>query len=55
MPVELQKKVFEDVEEFPIGMDEAKEIRLKLMEERSIHGSKQDELFKAREFSLSEH
>jgi hypothetical protein len=34
LPLELRDQVFEGVEEFPITLDEAKEIRLELMEER---------------------
>ncbi|KAJ2936892.1 hypothetical protein H1R20_g204, partial [Candolleomyces eurysporus] len=34
LPLELRDQVFEGVEDFPITLDEAKEIRLELMEER---------------------
>ncbi|KEQ79691.1 hypothetical protein M438DRAFT_377976 [Aureobasidium pullulans EXF-150] len=38
LPNELMEKVFEDVQDFPISMDEAKEIREALMEERGPIG-----------------
>ncbi|THW89927.1 hypothetical protein D6D15_04929 [Aureobasidium pullulans] len=38
LPNELMEKVFEDVRDFPISMDEAKEIREDLMEERGPIG-----------------
>lgn len=38
LPNELMEKVFEDVRDFPISMDEAKEIREALMEERGPIG-----------------
>lgn len=55
LSTELKDKVFMDVDDFPIGMDEAKEIRLKLMEERStgVYAGEKD--FERTEFSLCEH
>jgi hypothetical protein len=52
---ELKEKVFESVDEFPIGMQEAREIRLKLMEERSVYVTKHKNAFEHTEFSLCEH
>jgi hypothetical protein len=55
LATEIQDKVFEDVDDFPIGLDEAKEIRLKLMEERKKYVVMQTEGFEAITFSLCEH
>jgi hypothetical protein len=52
---ELKDKVFDDVEDFPIGMDEAKELRLKLMEERTQYVIASERAFKKNVFSLCEH
>jgi hypothetical protein len=52
---ELQEKVFESVDDFPIGLDEAKEIRLKLMDERKEFVVLQNEGFQSTTFSLCEH
>ena len=54
LSTELRDKVFEGVEDFPIGMDEAKTIRLELMKERSIHGQQQNAAFEAPVFHLCE-
>lgn len=51
---ELKEKVFENVD-FPIGMDDAKEVRLKLMEERSSYVGEQNVVFEQERFSLCEH
>lgn len=55
LPRELQNKLMEDVDDFPIGLDEAKEIRLKLMEERKKFVIHQNNGFEAASFSLCEH
>jgi hypothetical protein len=55
LPRELQGKIFEGVEDFPIGLEEAKEIRLELMEERKVATVQADEAFRLYEFSLCEH
>ena len=47
--------MFEKVDDFPIGMEEAKELRLKLMEERKRFVVQQSEAFEANEYSLCEH
>lgn len=55
LPKELQDKTFDEVDEFPISMYEAKEIRLRLMEEREKYVMDQDEAFRSYELSLCEH
>lgn len=55
LPRELGDLVFGAVEDFPMGMEEAKEIRLKLMEERKASVSIQDQQFEEEIFSLCEH
>jgi len=55
LATELQDKVFEDVDDFPIGLDEAKEIRLKLMDERKEFVVRQTKGFEGVTFSLCEH
>lgn len=52
---ELREKVFQAVDDFPIGMDEAKELRLLLMEERKARGDEAADSFLSSEFSLCEH
>lgn len=37
MPKEIVDQVVEDVEDFPISLEEAKELRLELMEERKVY------------------
>jgi len=55
-PVELQGAVFDGVTDaFPFGLDEAKDLRLKLMDERKTFAIKRDEAFAAMEISLCEH
>lgn len=55
LPVELQDHVFGNVEDFPITLEDAKEIRLELMDERKHLMIKHGEAFVASEFSLCEH
>jgi hypothetical protein len=55
LPAELQKIVFDDVEDFPTSMDKAKEYREKLMEERKKFVLKHQKDFAAAEISLCEH
>ncbi|RDB26315.1 hypothetical protein Hypma_006638 [Hypsizygus marmoreus] len=45
LPVELQEQVFGDVEDFPIGLKEAKELREMLMEERKKYVVEHDKAF----------
>ena len=56
LPVELQDAVFDGVTDgFPFSPDEAKDMRLKLMDERKAFAIRQDKAFKGSEFSLCEH
>ncbi|KAH0565668.1 hypothetical protein GP486_000942 [Trichoglossum hirsutum] len=55
MAGELQDIIFSNIDDFPIGMDEAKELRLELMEERKKYAVTQNGSFVATEFSLCEH
>lgn len=58
LPVELQDAVFQEVsgiDAFPLGLDHAKDMRLKLMDERKAFVKKQDEAFEGLAFSLCEH
>jgi len=55
LSAELKEKVFDSVDDFPIGLDEAKEIRLKLMEERRHYVVSQNSAFENVSFSLCEH
>lgn len=56
LPLELRDEVFDGVEgDFPIGLEEAKEFRLKLMDERKAFVDRHDEAFQGSEFSLCEH
>jgi Protein of unknown function (DUF4246) len=55
LSTELKDKIIDEVDDFPIGMDEAKEIRRKLMEERSKYVADSRVAFEKIEFSLCEH
>jgi hypothetical protein len=55
LSTELKDKIIDEVDDFPIGMDEAKEFRLKLMEERSKYVADSRAVFERMEFSLCEH
>jgi hypothetical protein len=55
LPSEMQKEVVDNVDEFPIGLEEAKELRLELMEERKNFVQVHDEEFHLETFSLCEH
>ncbi|KAG5645508.1 hypothetical protein DXG03_005918 [Asterophora parasitica] len=55
LPLELREQIFGDVDDFPIGLDEAKELRLELMEERKRWVVTHGEEFEQHEFSLCEH
>jgi hypothetical protein len=52
---ELQKLVFDDVDEFPISMDKAKEYREQLMEERKKFVLSNQGEFAAETIALCEH
>lgn len=55
LSAELKDKIIDEVDDFPIGLDEAKEIRLRLMAERSQYVSDSKAAFERRAFSLCEH
>ena len=55
LPPELLSEVVNGVEEFPIGLDEAKRLRLELMEERKKFISKHEDYLQSVTFSLCEH
>ncbi|KAG6860728.1 hypothetical protein C0995_008084 [Termitomyces sp. Mi166 len=55
LPAEVQDHIIGDVEEFPISLDEAKELRLKLMSERRIFVRYLDDALRRDQFSLCEH
>ncbi|KAG6909616.1 hypothetical protein DXG01_016398 [Tephrocybe rancida] len=55
LPAELKEHIIQDVEDYPIGLDEAKSLRLKLMEERSAFVVEQIAAFNSYEISLCEH
>ena len=52
---ELTDKVFDSVDDFPISMEEAKETRLRLMDERKRYVVQNVQAFEQHEFSLCEH
>lgn len=54
LPTELNELILDDVE-FPISMQEAKEVRAHLMEERKVYVASQTDAFTRTEFSLCEH
>jgi hypothetical protein len=55
LPAELQTQVFDGVEDFPVSMKEAKELRLELMEERRGFVVAIERNFENNYFSLCEH
>jgi hypothetical protein len=56
LSAELKYKIFDDVEEFPIGMEEAKKVRLKLMHERKAYVTTHTSTaFEGNTFNLCEH
>jgi hypothetical protein len=55
LPAELQRMVAEDIPSWSMTMDEAKEYRLELMEERSARQADQNETFETGNFCLCEH
>ncbi|KAG6909612.1 hypothetical protein DXG01_016394 [Tephrocybe rancida] len=54
-PAEIKRHILKEVEDFPITLEEAKGMRLKLMDERSVFVLGQDTAFHAQEISLCEH
>ncbi|KAL2068784.1 hypothetical protein VTL71DRAFT_15122 [Oculimacula yallundae] len=55
LSAEMKDKIFKDVDEFPISMEVAKELRLQLMEERKSYAPALNRQFERHEFSLCEH
>ncbi|KAF8154436.1 hypothetical protein B0H34DRAFT_523156 [Crassisporium funariophilum] len=55
LPLELQDHVLRQVDEFPIGIEEANQLRLELMQERRRHVISQRENFECQQFNLCEH
>jgi hypothetical protein len=55
LPVELQDHVFDQVEDFPISLEEAKVLRLELMEAQEDFVVHHNEAFKQHTSSLCEH
>lgn len=55
LPREVWDLVFEEVDGFPIGLEEAKEMRLQLMEERNAHALDLLEDLEIEIFFLCEH
>lgn len=55
LPRELFNEVTSYLDDFPITMEEAKELRLELMEERKAVYSDQEESFQEHTFSLCKH
>ena len=55
LPNELVDEVMNSVEDFPISLAKAKELRVELMEERKNFVTEHDEQFEAVKFSLCEH
>lgn len=55
LPVELQDHIFNGVEDFPIDLVKAQELRLELIKERSTYVKAHDRAFNQFTFSLCEH
>ena len=55
VPAEIQNEIIRNVVEFPIGIEEAKELRLDLMEERKVFVHRRNQTFASETFSLCEH
>jgi len=49
---ELQNQIFDGVVDLPIGIEEAKELRLNLIEEKSVYEFKHRERFESRWYCL---
>ncbi|KAJ9318614.1 hypothetical protein DTO271D3_1276 [Paecilomyces variotii] len=54
LPPELTMNVMEQID-FPMRMEEAKELRLELMDERRVSAAEQTDMFHSNRFSLCEH
>ncbi len=55
LPKEIVDQVFKDVEDFPISLKEAKELRLALMEERKVYVKEVNEDIQSYRFYFCEH
>ena len=55
LPTEIADKIVEDVEDFPISLEEAKELRLQLMEERKVSVEELNEDILSSTFCFCEH
>jgi hypothetical protein len=55
LPREISDEIIGYVDDFPISIEEAKELRLWLMEERSVFVLENNQLLKSETFNLCEH
>ena len=55
LPRELQDLIFDNVDDFPMSMEDAKTVRLKLIEERQNFTVSHGQLLEMFTFSLCEH
>ena len=55
LPNEIVDHIMEDVDEFPISLEEAKELRLKLIEERKAYVEDVNKKMQEETFSFCEH
>ena len=55
MPNEIVDQIVEDVDDFPISLEEAKELRLELMEERKVFVDEVDKEIQSSTFFFCEH
>ena len=55
LPTEITDKIVEDVEDFPISLEEAKELRLELMEERKVSVEELNDDILSSTFCFCEH
>ena len=55
MPTEVVDQIVDDVDGFPISLEEAKELRLELMEERKVFVDEVDKDIQSSTFFFCEH
>ena len=55
MPKEVVDQIVDDVDDFPISLEEAKELRLQLMEERKVFVDEVDKDIQSSTFFFCEH
>lgn len=55
MPKEIVDQIVDNVEDYPISLEEAEELRLGLMEERKMYVEEVNEEIQASTFSFCEH